>query len=67
MKPTWATPDGKVPAAQPGLPGIPLYCGLNDCPNVAVCGLQSRTYPELRFNVCAPCFKETTGKEWPRA
>lgn len=43
---------------------IPLMCGLNGCTNDAVCALQSRHDPEIKFNVCPSCYEKVTGRKY---
>lgn len=51
--------------AQGVLLRLPFNCGIKGCCEAAVCALQSKTYPELKFNVCEPHYRAITGKDWP--
>lgn len=48
------------------LAGFPFACSFTDCQEDAVCGLRHKGEgePEHRINVCAPHFKNMTGRDW---
>jgi hypothetical protein len=47
---------------QADLRSIPLSCGISGCDQGAVCGLQSKSVPKIKINVCRTHFEEMMGR-----